>query len=120
VTDIGDGPLPVVRHGLDKEGDTPRSIALVGDLLVVYALELAGTFLDGPFDVFLGHVLVPGLGYGASEPGVCRRVTPTEPGRHDDLLDDLREGLPALGVLRPFLVLDGAPFRMAGHGSSRL
>src|SRR6185295_16367877 len=71
--------------------------------------------LDRALDVVGGHAALPGRQHRRPETRVELDVTPAETRGDGDLLDELREDLPALRVLRALLVLDRAPFGMTGH-----
>src|SRR5690606_21038524 len=108
----------VVGRGLDEDRRPPGPIALVRDLLVRGALELAGALLDGAFDVVVGHVDGPRGVHRGPEPGVPRRVAAAGPGGHGDLADHLGPRRGALGVGRRLLVLDLLPLAVTGHHSA--
>ena len=52
VADFADGAILVVGEDIDDDGDASGAVALVGDLLVGDAFELAGAALNGALDVF--------------------------------------------------------------------
>ena len=100
-----------------QDGDSARTVALEDELLVGGALQLARALLDGALDVVGGHVHGLGLVHRGAQAGVRDGVTAADTGRDRHLADDLGEDLPALGVERALLVLDGMPLGMSGHGS---
>ncbi len=59
--DLGAGAVAVVGQHLDEERHAAGRVALVGDLLVDDALELAGAPLDRPLDRVERHRGVAGL-----------------------------------------------------------
>ena len=73
------------------------------------ALELARALQDGPLDVVLRHVGGLARGDRRAKPRIGVRILSAHPGRYGDLLDQLGENLPPLGVCRRFLVLDAGP-----------
>ena len=97
---------------LDQHGDAARAVALVDDLFVDLALELAGALLDGAVDVVVGHAVGPRLEDGGAQARVGLRIAAAEAGRDGDLLEELGEQLAAAGVGRRLLVLDRAPLAM--------
>ena len=118
VADLGDGAVAVVGRALDEDarprpGRSPR-----GDLLVGGAFELARALLDGALDVVGGHVHALGLLHRGAQAGIRDRVAAADAGGDGHLADDLGEDLPALGVERALLVLDGCPLGMSGHAKS--
>src|SRR5262249_10997348 len=110
--------VAVVRHHVYQDGDAAGAVALVGDFLDDLAAQLAGAALDGPLDVVLGHADLPRLVDGVAQLQVHGRVAAAAPGCDDDRPAQLAPQLAALGVNRPFLVLDRRPVGMPGHGSS--
>ena len=90
-------------------------VALIGDRLVVNALQLASPPLDGPLDGVQRHRSVTGLLEHGAQGGIGVGIAAALTGRHLDLLDELGEELPPLGVSSTLLVLDGRPLGMTGH-----
>src|SRR6185503_4428069 len=88
-----------------------RPDALVGDLLVRDALELAGALLDRLRDRVVGHRLLTRVAHGASQARVAGDVAAAHAGRDGDLFDQLREDAAARRVERALLPLDRRPFR---------
>ena len=97
-------------------GRAAGPVALVVDLFVGDAGQLAGAALDRPLDVLGGHVGGLGFGDDGAQSRVHVDVAAAIPGRDGHLLDEAREQLAALGVERALLVLDRVPLGMAGHG----
>src|SRR5207248_8357379 len=85
--------------------------------------QLTRALLDRAVDVIGGHVDRLGARDRGPKPGIGAHIAAPRARGHGDLLDVLGEDLPALGVGRAFLALDGAPLRMTGHvrprGASR-
>ena len=119
LADLGHGAVAVVGHRLDEEERATGARALVDDLLVGRALELARAALDGALDRVAGHRLALGVADGLAEAWVAAGITAAHAGGDGDLLDKLREELPALGVEGALLVLDGGPLGMAAHWGGR-
>ena len=111
--DLGSRAVAVVRQRLHVEGHPVWGVALVGDRLVVDALQLTGAPLHRPLDGVQRHRGVPGLLEHGPQRRVDVRVAAALPGRHLHLLDQLGEELAALGVGGTLLVLDGRPLGMA-------
>ena len=116
VADLADGAVLVVGHRLDDDRRAAGAVALVVDLFVGDARQLAGAALDRPLDVLGRHVGRLGFGDHGAQPRVHVEVAAAIPGRDGHFLDEAREQLAALGVKRALLVLDGVPLGMAGHG----
>jgi len=110
--------VPIVGEAFHQHRHPAGGVALVGDLLVVHALQLAGALLDGPGDVVPGHIGLPGGEDGGSEAGVAGRVSPSQPRGDGDLLDQLGEELPLARAHRFLLALDLRPTVVTGHGSA--
>src|SRR5690606_26732273 len=103
-------------QALDEDGDATRRVALVHDRLVVRATGLgARAALDGAVDVVVGHRRLLGLLDGVVERRVAGGVTTTHPGRDLDVLDELREELPAARVDHGLLVLGRGPLGVPSH-----
>ncbi len=99
VADFADGAVFVVGEDFDDERDATRAVALIGDLLVGDAFELAGAALDGALDVVGWHVLCFGGGDGSAETGVAVRIaTAAGLGSYGDFLDQAGEDLATLRV----------------------
>ena len=67
VANLSDGPGEIVAGDLDHDRHPSGAVSFINGLFIVDPLELAGAFLDGPFDVVLGHVLALGRFDGQSE-----------------------------------------------------
>src|SRR5512147_2410800 len=116
VPDLGDRPIRIVGRGLDEDRGTARPIALVGELLVDAAFELARALLDRPVDVVPRHVHRLGRVDGGAEARVAAGVAAARLGGDGDLADDLGPGRGAAGVGDGLLALDLLPLAVAGHG----
>ena len=103
--DLGDGAVPVVGRALDEEERAVGAGALVEDLFVALAFDLAGAALDGVLDRVAGHRLPLGVGDRLAQARVVRGIAAAHAGRDGELLDQLGEELAALGVSAPFLRL---------------
>ena len=111
MANFADRAVLVVGEHLDDDGDATGAVALVGDLLVGDAFELAGAALDGALDVVGGHVLRLGRGDGAAQTGIAVGVSAAAGlGGDGDFLDQTGEDLATFGVKRALLVLDCGPF----------
>jgi len=120
VADLRDAAVAVVGGHVDEDGHAGGAETLVGDLFIGLAFQLPGALLDGTLDVVAGDAAGARLQQGGAQPGISLRVAATETRGDGDLLEDLAEQLAAAQVGRRLLVLDGAPFAVAGHsrGSS--
>ena len=108
-SDVGPCPVAVVGQALDDERHPARGVALVGDLLVADALELAVPRLMARSMVSSGTDAHGPSGTWCGGSGWCRyRPRPRVPPLH--LTNQLGEQLAPGFVGRPFLVLDGRPF----------
>src|SRR5690606_29788539 len=107
VAHVGHGADLVVGQAVDDHGDAAGGIALVADLLVVHALELAGRLLDGALDDVLGHVRRQRPVDAAAQPRVAPGIPTAGARGHRDLADQLGEDLPATRILRVLAGLDG-------------
>ena len=105
VLHLGTGAVAVVGERLDVDGDAVRGVALVGDALVRDAFELAGTALDGPLDVVLGHRRVARLLHHRAQRRVRLGVTAAVARRDLDLAGEPREQLPRAASAAPFWCL---------------
>ena len=110
VTDLADGAVFVVGEDVDDEGDAAGAVALVSDLFVADAFELAGSALDGAFDVVGGHVLSFGGGDGAAQAGVAVGIAAAGFGGDGDFLDEAGKDFAAFGVCGALFMLDCRPF----------
>ncbi len=115
--DFGTGAVPVVREGLDHQRHPGRSVALVDDLFIVDAFELAGPPLDRSLDRVERYRVVSRLLEHRAQRRIGLRVTSTLAGGNLDLFDQLGEQLSPLGVSGTLLVLDRCPFGVTRHGS---
>src|SRR6185295_7716562 len=104
------------RH-FDDDGGAGRPVTLVRYLHDLGAIAAARRALDRAIDVVGRHVVLFGLLDRQPEPKVPRRVGSARLRRDDDLFRELREDLPALGVVHALLALDRGPFRVTGHAA---
>jgi hypothetical protein len=79
---------------------------------------LPGTPANGALDVLARHVVRLRFRDDRAEARVHIRVAAARAGGNGQLFDQARENLAALGVGSAFLVLDGMPLGMAGHGGN--
>src|ERR1700754_3313546 len=110
MANLADSAILVVGENVDDDGDATGAVALVGDLLVGDAFELAGSALNGALDIFRRHVFGLGRGDGSAQAGISVSVASAELGGDGDFLDQAGEDLSALGVEGALLVLDCRPF----------
>src|SRR5207237_8577314 len=108
VPDLLPGAVPVVGHGLDQDRHAAGRVALVRDLLVLRALDLAGAPLDRPLDVVARNRALPGLLDRGGEGHVAVDASAALPSRDLDGAKEPGEvGRPArVGGL--LLLLEGA------------
>ncbi len=93
VLDLGAGAVAVVGEHLHVHRDAVRGVALVGDLLVGDAFELAGAALDRPLDVVLRHRGVARLLHHRAQRGVRLDVAAAVARRDLDLAGEAGEHL---------------------------
>src|SRR5262249_32160536 len=115
VPDLGPRAVLVVGEDAHEHGDAARAVALVRDLLELFARTAPRTFLDGALDVVRGHVGGLGRLHSGLEPHVGLGIAPAVLGRHRDLSEDLREELPPLHVRLALLPLDLGPPSRSRH-----
>jgi len=94
-----------------------RAVAFVLDFLVGNAFELAGAFFDRALDIITRHTAAAGGEYRRAQARIGVDIAAAHACRHGDFLNQLGKYFAALGILGGFLMLDRAPFRMAGHTS---
>ena len=111
-------PILVVGQHLYHDGDAPRAVALVHNLLVRQAFELTRAPLDRPLDVVGRHIFRFGRQNRRPQTRVSVRIAAGFLCCNRDFLDEARKYLAALGVGRALLVLDRRPLRMPGHDAS--
>ena len=71
MTYLADGTVLIVGEDVYDDGYSAGAVALVGDLFVADAFELAGAALDGSLDVVGGHVFRFCGDYCGAEAGVA-------------------------------------------------
>ena len=101
---------------MQQDSSATRAVALVENFFQAFLAftAFAGTSLDGPDDIVLGHVAVFGFLDGQAEAEIHLRVcSTTVTDRQSDVAAQFGENGPALGIRRPFLVLNGGPFGVA-------
>ena len=113
VADIGRGAVAVVGHGGNDHGHAARRVALVLDLLVVDAADLAGCLCDGALDIVIGHVVGLRLRDHVAQLAIGRRIAAAVSHRDGDFTADLGENLAARGVRLALFVLNICPLGMA-------
>ena len=114
VADFACGAVQVIGDDLNDHGDAAGSISLVGDLLVVGAVALAGGLLDGALNVVVGHVgglrLCDDVLQLAVQIGI--RAAAGLYGDHD-FAADLGKDLALCSIRLGLFILDGRPFVMS-------
>ena len=110
LADLGDRPVAVVGHRLDEEERPGRAGALVDDLLVRRALDLAGAALDGPLDRVVGHRLALGVGDRLAQARVAAGSPPPMRAATVSSLMSFVKSLPRFASRAPFLCLIVAHF----------
>src|SRR5450755_811076 len=119
VAHLGDGAHPVVGHAVDDDRGAADAVALVADLLVVHALEVAGRLVDVLLDRVGRHVRTLGLFDRQAQARIHRQVAAAVARGDDDLVDQARPHLAAFLVLAALPVLDVGPLRMTSHDVSK-
>src|SRR5690606_24004667 len=89
---IGGGAVAIVGQRLDDDGDAAGAIALVADFVIVLGIAARG-FLDGAFDIVLGHGLGAGIGDGQAQARIEGRIGLAHLGRHGDFAGQLGKDL---------------------------
>jgi hypothetical protein len=120
VTDFRDRALLVIGHALDKHRDPAGAVTFIGDFFVGHTGKLAGTTLNGTFDVLARHVCGLRRRDRRAKPGVRFLVTTAVPRRDLNFLDEGGKNLSPLRVERAFLSPNGCPLGMSGHRDSSL
>src|SRR3546814_3251070 len=115
VAHVGHGAHLVVGQAVDDHRHAARRVALVADLLVLDALQLAGGFLQRALDGVLGHVDRQALVDRRAQARAVGRLGAALAGRDGDFADDLGEDLAALGVGGVLASFDGGA---ATHGKT--
>ena len=90
--DIGHGPGIVVSGCFHEECNAERAVSLECNLLEI-AESLVGGLLDGPLDIVLRHILVPGLCDEGTETRVADNIRSALLYGDGDFLSNLGEGL---------------------------
>ena len=112
--DICRCPVLVVSQRIDDDGDSAWGIALICQFVICCIGEFTAALLDSAIDIILRHVLRLRLEDSGPETCVAFRISASFC-CDCDLLDQLRELLPALCVGNSLLVLYSCPFAMARH-----
>ena len=90
----------------DEHGDAARAVALVGDLFVDLALQLAGALLDGAVDVVArARCSTAPPATARAQAGVALGVAAAEAGGDGDLVRSLVKSLPRRASVAAFLCL---------------
>ncbi len=118
VAHLGHGAHPVVGHRVDDDRRAADAVALVADLLVGDAFEVAGRLVDVLLDRVGRHVRALGLLDREAQPRIHRQVAAAVARGDHDLADQPGPDLAALLVLAALAVLDVRPLGMTGHGTS--
>ena len=113
---LGNGPVPVVRHDLNKHSNATRSIALVGQLLHVVCFTRAGASGDSIVDGIAFHVGTEGFIDRRAKTRVVFNEGPTRSRGHNKFTNQFCKQLAALRVLSRLAVFDICPFTVASHG----
>ena len=100
---------------MDIHGNTSGGIALVEELLIVDAIELAGTPGDGSLDVVLGYRVVLRLLDRGCQRCVGGGIAATAASSGLDGPYQLCKTLAAGGILAALAVFDVRPLRMTRH-----
>jgi hypothetical protein len=114
VFDLAYRPILVVGYGLDEQGDIARAVGIIGQLFhpgIVF--QDARAALDGPLDIFFGHIDGTRLVDRQAEREVRIRIAAAMARRHDDVAAVLRENSRTLGIVDAFLTMSGSPMRVS-------
>ena len=110
ITDLGNGPVPVVGHDLDNDRHAARSVSLVDYFLVRDPRQFAGAFLDRTLDVLGRKADRLRLCDRCPEAGIPAGISASKLGCDRNLLADLGKALSTLRISSGFLVLRCCPF----------
>ena len=105
VPQICDGSVSIVGKSFDKNGNTTRAIALVGNFIVRHTFELSSAAFDRTIDVVVGHVAGFGILDRGPKPGISRRITAADSGCDRDLFEQLGPQLPRRASVTAFFRL---------------
>src|SRR5699024_7409067 len=109
-----------VRQTFDEDGDATGSVGLIRHGLVLSATVLStGAAFDSSVDIVIGNRRFLRLLDRVVQCGIALVISTAGPGRHLDVLDQLREQFSAFGVDDCLLVLRRRPFGVARHWSLR-
>src|SRR5687768_3420147 len=112
---LGNGPVRVVCHREDQDGDAAGAVTLVRDLLILDSLELSRTLLHGALDVLLRHRRrARSLDCGAKT-RITGGIASAELGRHRDLANELGEMRAPFRICGRFVMLDLLPLAVTSH-----
>ncbi len=115
MTDLGDRAILIIGQAIDHHCGSTRAVSLVADLLVVGSIEVAGTALDCPIDIVLGHALRFGFIDGEPQPRIGGQVPAASTRGNCDFANQLGKELTALLVLSALAVLDVRPLTVSCH-----
>src|SRR5689334_15419778 len=96
--EIGRGSILVVCGRLYNDRDAIRPVAFIDKLLYDAACNLACSFLNGPFNRVVWHVLAPSSKHGGPQSSVKNRISAAHSGSYHDFLGEPTEQLTSLGV----------------------
>ena len=112
-------PWPCGQH-IDDERNAARAVSLVADFFVRHTGQLTGTPFDCPFYIVFWNILCASTEQRRAQTRIAIGVTPANFRSDRNLFGEAAENLAAFRISRAFLALNGAPFRMAGHGKPSL
>src|SRR5581483_1889785 len=115
VTDLRHGTGFVIGQGLHHDSHTARPMSFVSHFLIADTFEFPGALLDRPVDRVIWHARRFGRRKSGTEPRISTEITATYTGGNGEVFDELGKQFPTARIFQRFLMLNCAPFRMAGH-----
>jgi len=108
--DLCCGPVLVIRHKLHHDRNPARAVALIGELLIRYTCQFTGTFFNGSFNIFLGHIIRFSSSHGRPEAWIRIRITSAHPCGNCQLLNQSCKYLTPLGISSTLFSFNCTPF----------
>ena len=115
MTHFGNCSIFIVRQRLQHNGRSAWRMPLVGHLFIADTLKLSSAFFHRPVYRIAWHTGRLCRSHGRAQAWVCGWIAPTHPGRDREIFNQFCKHLAPTGILDCLLMLNGAPFGMAGH-----
>ena len=113
LADFAVGAVAVVGEDIDQDGDAAGSETFVREFVEADAIEFAGAFLDGAFDIRVWHRHAACVLNGDAQADVHAGIAAAVLGRDHDRSAQLAPQHAAFGVHGALFVLDIRPMGMA-------